>query len=527
MAKFFNTAGPQQPDINYTLPPLARWNLSEILSLIDQRRYFILHAPRQTGKTTCLLTLAEHLNREGRYRALYTNIETAQTAREDVGRGIAAITQAIASAAEAKLQDTDAPALARQCLGEQAPDEALRQFLTRWCRASSRPTVLMLDEVDALVGDTLVSLLRQLRAGYADRPAQFPQSLILCGVRDLQDYRIQSTQAKAIITGGSAFNIKTKSLRLGNFSRDQMAALYCQHTDETGQEFSDDALAEAWELTGGQPWLVNALAHEATWEMEQYRDRTLRITSEVLATAAERLIASRATHLDQLTDKLQEPRVRRVIEPILAGGDEIERIPTDDVQYVQDLGLISTSKPLRIANKIYREVIPRELIWSTEFKIAHDPAWYVRGDGGLDMSKLLAAFQDFFRQHSEHWIERFDYKEAGPQLLLQAFLQRIVNTGGRIEREYGLGRKRTDLLIVWPHPAGVQRVVIEVKLVRGLGQAQVAEAVAQTSQYMDKCGTGEGHLILFDRRAGRSWAKKIYQRAKRDAQGRTIKIWGA
>jgi hypothetical protein len=102
--------------------------------------------------------------------------------------------------------------------------------LTRWCAQSPLPLVLLLDEVDALVGDTLISLLRQLRAGYPQRPSQFPQTVILCGVRDLRDYRIHARSEAAVITGGSAFNIKAKSLRLGDFSKAEVAVPYWAST---------------------------------------------------------------------------------------------------------------------------------------------------------------------------------------------------------------------------------------------------------------------------------------------------------
>ena len=95
--RFFNTEGPVRPDLHYCLPPLQRWNLDDVLTLIARQKYFLLHAPRQTGKTTCLLALMAHLNREGRYRALYANIEGAQTAREDVDRGMAAICSVLAA----------------------------------------------------------------------------------------------------------------------------------------------------------------------------------------------------------------------------------------------------------------------------------------------------------------------------------------------------------------------------------------------------------------------------------------------
>ena len=168
------------------------------------------------------------------------------------------------------------------------------------------------------------------------------------------------------------------------------------------------------------------------------------------------MISRRETHLDQLADKLQEDRVRRVVGPLLSGGDERE-FSARDLEYVRDLGLVACDGPLRIANPIYAEVVPRELTYAAQAGLVQDMAWYVDAEGGLEVVKLLAAFQEFFREHSEHWVARFDYKEAGPQLLLQAFLQRVVNGGGRIEREYGLGRGRTDLLIVYRGVGHVSR----------------------------------------------------------------------
>ena len=154
---------------------------------------------------------------------------------------------------------------------------------------------------------------------------------------------------------------------------------------------------------------------------------------------------------------------------------------------------------------MYREVIPRDLTWTTQAGFTHDPAWHLDAGGGLNLTKLLDAFQEFFREHSEHWIERFQYREAAPQLLLQAFLQRIVNSGGRVEREYGLWRMRTDLLIVWPAgapPARTWRAVIECKLLRRSRDATVRTGLEQTRAYLDRCGAAEGHLVIFDRHRG-------------------------
>jgi hypothetical protein len=528
--RFFNTAGPVNCDKHYCLPPLSRFNLPEILGLIEQEKYFVLHAPRQTGKTSCLLALMDRLNREGRYCALYANLEAAQGARENVGEAMRAILGEISEEGRIHFKDTDLGEIAERAWQSQGPYNALNYLLTRWAESLDRPVVLMIDEIDALVGDTLISVLRQIRAGYARRPNSFPSTVILCGVRDVRDYRIHSDQEKVVITGGSAFNIKAESLRLGNFTRPEIEALFNQHTEETGQVFEAPALDKAWDLTAGQPWLVNALAYEACFRMPEGRDRAKPVGCEMIALAKENLIARRETHLDQLADKLREERVQRVIEPLLAGGARPEQLSEDDIQYVADLGLITTSGQMRIANEIYREVIPRVLTFSTQLTIAQEPAWYIQASGRLDLSKLLEAFQQFFREHSESWLERFDYREAGPQLLLQAFLQRIVNSGGRVEREYGLGRGRTDLLVIWPFPEGVQRAAIELKVLHKSRAQTVREGLAQVRSYADRCGAAEAHLVVFDRTPRKIWSKKIFRKIEvyktPDGRELTIGVWG-
>ena len=523
--RFFTTEGPVNPADHYCLPPLARIDMEEIRGLIAQKKYFLLHAPRQTGKTSCLLALADLLNQEGTYQCVYANIETAQALREDVDRATTVIVSEIAHWAGLISGEETVPALARVVLADTPPARALGTFLTRWCQQSDKPLVLLLDEVDALIGDTLIALLRQLRAGYPTRPHAFPQSVLLCGVRDLQDYRIHSSREQSVITGGSAFNIKAKSLRLGDFSQPEVETLLAEHTQETGQIFTPAALALVWELTQGQPWLVNALAYETTWEMAAGRDRSQAIDAPQIQQAKENLILRRVTHLDQLADKLQEPRVRRVVESILVGVEQPEAIPPDDITYVRDLGLVKTEGQLQIANPIYQEVIPRELTYSTQLTISQQTAWYLRPDGRLDLPKLLAAFQHFFREHSEAWLERFDYREAGPQLLLQAFLQRIINGGGRVDREYGLGRRRTDLCVVWNYPGGVQRGVIELKLRYQSLEQTLAAGLEQTWRYADATGAEEAHLVIFDRRPTIPWEEKIWQRTE-SFQGRIVTVWG-
>ena len=436
------------------------------------------------------------------------------------------------------------PPLGRFDLDESGEFAALSEALSLWSKESLRPIVLLIDEVDSLIGDTLISVLRQIRAGYTKRPSAFPQTIVLCGVRDVRDYRIHSARDKAIITGGSAFNIKAKSLRLGDFTKEEMTALYMQHTEETGQAFTQDAVDLAWELTSGQPWLVNALGYEVCFEMKKgygriKTDRAEPVTKEMIAQAGENIISRRDTHIDQLADKLKEERVRRVIEPVLTGELFEGGFNAEEVQYVIDIGLVkqAVNGEIIIPNRIYQEMIPRELTWSAQMGIYEKYAWYVDETGKLNMEKLLLKFQEFFREHSEHWVERFQYKEAGPQLLMQAFLQRIVNSGGRVEREYGLGRMRTDLLVIWPLiiqgleqkeeiiKSGTQKIVIELKILYKTLARTISDGLKQTAAYMDKCAAVEGHLIIFDRDENKSWDEKIFKREEK-SHGKKILIWG-
>ena len=507
--RFFNTEGPVRPDDHYTIAPLDRADVDEFLGLIRAKRYFVLHAPRQTGKTSALIALRDLLNsgEAGDFRCVSMNVEPAQVARDDVARGIRAILSGLAT--RARLLGDDYPdGVWPDVLANAGPEDALKELLTRWCVANPVPLVLLVDEIDSLVGDTLLSVLRQLRAGYEQRPEAFPQSVVLCGVRDIRDYRIRSS-AGEVIAGGSPFNVAAKSLRMGDFTEAETRALMAQHTEETGQRFSPAAVEAVWTQTCGQPWLVNALCAGACFDNKAGRDRSRSIEVDDVYAAREELILSRRTHLDQLTHKLEEERVRQVVEPILSGG-EVQH-DGRDLEYARDLGLIAPDSPPRMANPIYAEVVPRELGYVLQDSLDIQVAWYVDDDGRLDMTKLLSAFGTFFGEHAEHWLGHLGaYREAAPQLILQSYLQRVVNGGGRIEREYGLGRGRTDLLVLWPREAGQpsdlwERFVVECKVLRDTDRKSLAwtveKGVEQTLGYMKQCDAEEGHLVVMDRRS--------------------------
>ena len=504
----FNVIGPVDPEVHYTIPPLSRLDLARIVRLVEKRAYFVLHAPRQTGKTSVLGALQEHLNGRG-WRCVYASCEDAK-GRRDLDAVVRIVLGAIAEDAAAMLGNDSLSAIWPPALAELGGGGAFRRALRSWSEQSGdERLVLLLDEADGLHKKVLVSLLSQLRSGFRGRPRRFPRSIVFCGLRDVQDYPLET---------GSPFNIVKHSLRLGDFSRAEVEELLGQHTEETGQRFAPEAVEEIWKATAGQPWLVNALADEICFEDEAGLDRTREIALEAVEAARERLILAHPTHYRQIADKLEEKRVRRVIERVLAGRRGRAPLKGKDVAYVRDLGLVKANGPLEIANPIYREVIPRLLSAEAEAEteVTRDGASFRRGDGGLDVAELLTAFQQFYREHSEWWSQGFTVREAAVQVLLQAFLQRVVNAGGRIVREYGLGRGRTDLLIEWRRDdGGTQRFVVECKVRRerdGL-ETVIREGLAQTAAYLDRCGAEEGHLVVMDQDEGKTWEEKIFRRA--------------
>ena len=517
--KFFNTAGPVNSIDHYCLPPAIRLNEQELRMLIDQKRYFILHAPRQTGKTSTMINFAKQLNKEGAYAALYINVEGAQAARNNFVEGMTIILEEFLKRIKNQLpQEKHIIDYISGVLNpKNVTGASLSSMLSEWAKHSAKPLVILIDEIDSLVGDTLISVLRQLRSGYDERPHNFPQTVCLIGVRDVRDYHIWSDSEQQMVLGGSSFNIKTKSIRMADFTHEQVQNLYEQHTQETGQTFDTDAIDYAFEITQGQPWLVNALAQEACFEMQTNRSKP--ITKEILEQAKETLIKRRDTHLDVLIDRLNEPRVCAVIDAIINGTSSRPSAVDDDFKYIQDLGLIKiSSTDMWISNPIYKEILPRALSDKFQKYMGGRSVDYVQPDGKLDTHKLMQKFSDFFRQNADIWLEESNYKESGPHLIFFAFLQRIINGGGSIHREYALGRGRVDLLILWKN----QRIVIELKL--WTGEKALAKGLEQTAKYMITSNATEGHLVIFDRRPGRSWDEKVSHQAE-TVGDKTIDVW--
>ena len=510
MAKWFNTAGPCKADIHYMLSPLAR--LPQLERLVMQQGYFVIHAPRQTGKTTAMLALAKQLTDSGDYTAVMVSAEVGAPFPHDPG----AAEKAMLGSWRDRAANHLPPELQPPPWPTADPGQRLQAALTAWTKASSRPLVILIDEIDVLQDATLLSVLRQLRSGYPDRPQGFPQAIALIGVRDVRDYKVNSGSSR--LNTASPFNIKIESITLQNFTEANVAELYGQHTLETGQVFSPNAIQQVYTLTQGQPWLVNALARQMVEVLVPDPQQTIDI--DHVNEAKEVLIQQQDTHLDSLTSILREDRVRAVIEPMLS-GQELGDIPYDDLQFLIDLGLCRTdpSGKLVIANPIYQEVLPRVLSRTSQASLPQISPTWLSADGNLDPDKLLQAFLSFWRQHGQPLLKSAPYSEIAPHLVLMAFLHRVVNGGGTLEREYAIGSGRMDLCLRY----GAVTLGMELKVWREGRPDPLKAGLQQLDSYLAGLGLETGWLVIFDQRPGLApIAERTSTELVKTAEGRDI-----
>ncbi|MDR1110815.1 MAG: ATP-binding protein, partial [Deltaproteobacteria bacterium] len=260
-AKSFNTDGPCDPSFHYMLPVIPR--LKGVDELLLRRLYFILHAPRRSGKTTCLKFLADRINREGRWYALNCSLASLGNIRgrdEAVTGIVGQINLALESSPVEAIRDKafaydSLPAMKR-------PGTKVRKILNQLCRDLDRDLVVFFDGADLLSGQGLVSFLSQVRDGFLYRDGtvnRFPRSMALVGRRDIRDNPADHSPGDGLEEDCGFFDIAGASLTLADFSKDEIRILYGQHSEATGQVFDDSALERAWDWSEGQPWLVNAL----------------------------------------------------------------------------------------------------------------------------------------------------------------------------------------------------------------------------------------------------------------------------
>jgi hypothetical protein len=505
--KYFNIVGPANPrDHYYVADHLSE---STLRQLIDNKQYVILHAPLKSGKTTLINEFSRTLHEQGRYRALCVNVEAARTMRNNVLGGILEILEQFKRAIVNQFGEHDQSlSFLKNLLSHKnhAGPAIFTDFLQFLCQSSTRPLILFIDKVDSLVGDTLLSVLHQIDAGYALRAHAFPHSICLVGLRDVRDYTIWSKEKQLIVEAKNVLKMQLVSLLLPNFIKDQVRELYLQHTHETGQKFTPEAIDYAFMVTRGNPWLVNVLAYQAT------QNRSLLVTKKVFQHAKEAL---RGMEVDGFVDYLQEPLAHAVIDTI------IETDIKHDVSIVSGICNVESvkNKARDIANFIYQEIIPGSIRYTTHAINRLDVAnfeIYQNADGSLNLGKVFEFFQEFYQEHCTMWLSECPYIASRPHLSFLLFLQCIVagpvmnivggdtqttcppgrgqdrESVGMLYQEYVAETRSVNVVLLWR----MKRIVILLKRVPFEDDAIEQHTIAE---YITKHNAAEGHVVFFDR----------------------------
>jgi hypothetical protein len=352
--RFFNTTGPCEPEYHYMLPPEDRLVGAQLHRYIKDRLYWVLHAPRQTGKTTFLKSWMREINAGNDAIACYVTVERCQGIAEPE-RAMPAMCDAIRDAAEKN-------EIAIPVYDEGNPFSLLSDWAKR---VVPKPLIVLFDEVDVLEGEMMISFLHQLRIVFDSRDiGKFPVSIALVGMRDPEYYITAAKNGKAS-NPGARFCLKTDSASLSNFKKEDIAKLFSLRTEETGQQIAPEALEYVYEQSKGQPWIVNSFFMWATMRILD-EESTETVTIAHVREAREQMIMARETHLDALAHRLDDPQIRSVIESLITGELNPSLVNSEAFRRCMDLGLVAIERGTpQIANPIYKEVIARQMTYST------------------------------------------------------------------------------------------------------------------------------------------------------------------
>jgi hypothetical protein len=523
MTRYFNITGPNRDPHHFGLDPLKRVNYPLIETSIARGRCFSLCSPRQSGKTTLLLALKKKLNGGGKYRCLYCNVEAAQAAGNDVERGVRLILNRIAQEAAFDFGDLWPRQNFVSILGEAGPDGALVTFFENWLyrdQPAKLPIVLFLDGVDLLRGRTLASVLRQLRTGQINSPRLFPQSVVLSSVRDVRDNDIDIGNGQ-FITGRSGSDVRESSIVLYNFTQSEIKELCGQYTAETGHAFQENVYSHLYILTGGRPWLVNALLCEALYEMGLAATPSRALTSGMIDVAKEHFLERQNSYMEQLEEKLSSPGVRETLFPILIGGTWEKRPTQGNLDYLKDLELIQKSSfGWNVTNALYRELIPKVMGMGLRDELAHlvDRARFLRPDGRLDFKEMIRFYQKLFCDNFLRWGRRYDLEGVLAQVLLHAFLRYILGNRGHMECDYALSTGRIDIGVTWSYSLENgeredERVIFEIRLfdITKSHDTVVRTGVAQVVEYAKLKRPHDVYLLILDEDETKTWYDRLFQ----------------
>ena len=502
--RYFNTEGCCKPDEHYMV------NLSDRLEnikkmYVDRKKYFVINRGRQYGKTTTLRTLEEYLKKDYVVLSLdFQEIGTIKFSNE------LSFSKAFAEKLHRSLRDTDVPEkeeLVKELLKfkEKSEDvglDDLFECIRRMCECSSRPIVLMIDEVDSASNNQVfLDFLAQLRAQYLKRDKLAAiHSVVLAGVYDIKNLKLK-LRPSSEHQYNSPWNIAAKFKVNMSFSAKEIASMLEEYEKDYHIGMNITMIAkEIFEYTSGYPVLVSAVCkyidEDLQAEVKNPRDAW---SKEGIVSAVKNILIDDAPLFESMIRHMNDyPEMKQMFQAILFQGNEFAYSP--DVKEINLACMFGYAAEkdgkVLIANRIfemrlYNYFYSQEELTSAIVQVAKRDKNYFIHNGQLDMDlvmeKFVVYFHDIYGQNSEQFLEN-----NGRKLFL-LYLKPIINGVGNYYIETQTrDAKRTDIIIDYHG----EQFIIEMKIWRGNEYNERGEQ--QLIDYLNYYHKEKGYLLSFN-----------------------------
>jgi hypothetical protein len=553
--KFFNTGGPSDPLRHYLVPSVDR--VPFVRQMVEDGLYFVLKAPYQSGKTTLAKELIKEINLDGRFYALYLNLHELK----DINN-LTIATRYFLDILIDTLRLSKDPILSsvRFRVDNKLTRKTVKDILTYLCLSLDKPLVLIVDNIYSLPLKTLVFFLDAFFSGFVSREKySFPHSVLFLSIRDLFDLtkrgdnygkRLEENLLSNLVDKlgsnleenrfergndshrenymGGTYNI-FKSVRLPNFSFADISTICDEHNAATGQNIDDAAKLKIWDLSEGQPFLVNALISEAI-DFVLHGDLGKSITSSVISEAALNIAKERPGHIRCLMTYLKDPKVQRVVGETLSGVSLKRPIFEEGALLALDLGLISSDQDdyLRPANLLYQDLMLYAL--TEHIVLPRSLSGRFLEKNAVLISPLLLEFQRYWKERSFSWLKPFpEIPHTLTRLSLLVFLQRALEDKVILERNSAIKEDSIILTLSCGGHCYPIFVTLASNNLAGISLAGIGNANLEQdeiSNFMDAKGVLEAWVVSFDLNASKSPEEKIYWKTKTLSAGRIIHTVG-
>lgn len=483
----FITNGPVQAEHPVAILPLDRINSTSLLTNLQNQGFLFCFAPPGYGMTSLLLALrGEWLDSPQEHDwlgdPLYLDLAATALPGQPLEDRVLAVMTEIGLRARCDLDEPEPLNWIEEVFGVHGPTASIRTLLQRWLRIRKTPLTLLIDGLQGCDTQALRVFLQQL-APLHDTFGEGPDHRILVGAHGSYDALFPD--------GRPAFLNRTEAIYLPPFTTGQVHQLAEMFRVQHERAFNHEAVDLIWQLTQGHPWLVGLLMEQTAKVAEDANP----ISGEHVAEAKEQLIAGKHSPLNRRRGDLNRAAVQRVIEPLLAALPPATYISGHDLEETGALGFVTDECPIRFANRLFEEWVPRELVRGNN-DLLHRHADNFFEEGRLQTDTLLRFCQIWFAGSGRQLLATFPYRQSGYLLLLQGLILRLLEQRGRIERECDPSKQMVTLFVFLQVPEGIQTVIIGLTCQDPLRREPLHRQISQISRYMSMCETQEGHLVV-------------------------------